>query len=47
MNISRNIKPTESGYADVNGLKMYYEVYGNQYFLVYNLYGRWKYRFPR
>lgn len=26
--ISQNIKPTESGYADVNGLKMYYEVYG-------------------
>jgi pimeloyl-ACP methyl ester carboxylesterase len=26
---SQNIKPTESGYADVNGLKMYYEVYGN------------------
>ena len=24
----QNIKPTESGYADVNGLKMYYEVYG-------------------
>jgi pimeloyl-ACP methyl ester carboxylesterase len=23
------ITPTESGYADVNGLKMYYEVYGN------------------
>jgi pimeloyl-ACP methyl ester carboxylesterase len=23
-----NIKPAESGYADVNGLKMYYEVYG-------------------
>lgn len=22
------LKPTESGYADVNGLKMYYEVYG-------------------
>ncbi len=26
--ITQNIKPTESGYADVNGLKMYYEVYG-------------------
>jgi pimeloyl-ACP methyl ester carboxylesterase len=25
---NRNIKPAESGYADVNGLKMYYEVYG-------------------
>lgn len=25
---SQSIKPTESGYADVNGLKMYYEVYG-------------------
>lgn len=24
----QNIKPVESGYADVNGLKMYYEVYG-------------------
>jgi len=24
----RDIKPAESGYADVNGLKMYYEVYG-------------------
>ena len=24
----QNTKPTESGYADVNGLKMYYEVYG-------------------
>src|SRR5688572_9425800 len=24
----QNMKPTESGYADVNGLKMYYEVYG-------------------
>ena len=23
-----NIKPAESGYADVNGLQMYYEVYG-------------------
>ena len=26
--VSQNIKPVESGYADVNGLKMYYEVYG-------------------
>jgi pimeloyl-ACP methyl ester carboxylesterase len=26
--VNRNIKPAESGYADVNGLKMYYEVYG-------------------
>jgi pimeloyl-ACP methyl ester carboxylesterase len=25
---SKGIKPTESGYAAVNGLKMYYEVYG-------------------
>jgi pimeloyl-ACP methyl ester carboxylesterase len=25
---NQNMKPTESGYADVNGLKMYYEVYG-------------------
>jgi pimeloyl-ACP methyl ester carboxylesterase len=25
---SQNIKPAESGYVDVNGLKMYYEVYG-------------------
>src|SRR5687768_7291139 len=24
----QNIKPAESGYADVNGLKLYYEVYG-------------------
>ncbi len=24
-----NIRPIESGYADVNGLKMYFEVYGN------------------
>lgn len=24
----KNTKPAESGYADVNGLKMYYEVYG-------------------
>jgi len=23
-----NTKPSENGYADVNGLKMYYEVYG-------------------
>ena len=26
--ISQDIKPAESGYADVNGLKMYYEVSG-------------------
>ena len=26
--VSQSIKPAESGYADVNGLKMYYEVYG-------------------
>jgi pimeloyl-ACP methyl ester carboxylesterase len=26
--VGQNIKPGESGYADVNGLKMYYEVYG-------------------
>jgi pimeloyl-ACP methyl ester carboxylesterase len=25
---SENTKPAESGYADVNGLKLYYEVYG-------------------
>ncbi|CAL1517791.1 alpha/beta fold hydrolase [Chitinophaga sp. MM2321] len=25
---NKNIKPAETGYADVNGLKMYYEVYG-------------------
>lgn len=25
---TQSIKPAESGYADVNGLKMYYEVYG-------------------
>lgn len=25
---SQNIKPDESGYADVNGMQMYYEVYG-------------------
>jgi pimeloyl-ACP methyl ester carboxylesterase len=25
---SQNLKPAESGYADVNGLKLYYEVYG-------------------
>jgi pimeloyl-ACP methyl ester carboxylesterase len=24
----QNMKPTQSGYADVNGLRMYYEVYG-------------------
>ena len=28
MAINKNVKPTESGYADVNGLKLYYEVYG-------------------
>lgn len=27
--VSQNIKPAESGYADVNGLKLYYEVYGS------------------
>jgi pimeloyl-ACP methyl ester carboxylesterase len=27
--VTQNIKPAESGYADVNGLKMYYEVYGD------------------
>ena len=26
---TQTIKPSETGYADVNGLKMYYEVYGN------------------
>ncbi len=26
--VTRDIRPAESGYADVNGLKMYYEVYG-------------------
>jgi len=26
---NQSIKPDESGYADINGLKMYYEVYGN------------------
>ena len=26
--VSQSIKPAESGYADVNGLRMYYEVYG-------------------
>ena len=26
--LSASLKPEESGYADVNGLKMYYEVYG-------------------
>ena len=26
--VIQNVKPAESGYADVNGLKMYYEVYG-------------------
>jgi pimeloyl-ACP methyl ester carboxylesterase len=28
MTINQNIKPTLSGYADVNGLQLYYEVYG-------------------
>ena len=28
MAINQKIKPTKSGYADVNGLKMYFEVYG-------------------
>lgn len=27
--VKTDIKPAESGYADVNGLKMYYEVYGS------------------
>ena len=27
--VNQNVKPAETGYADVNGLKMYYEVYGN------------------
>lgn len=26
--VGQNLQPAESGYADVNGLKMYYEVYG-------------------
>jgi hypothetical protein len=26
--VSQNIKPDESGYADINGQKMYYDVYG-------------------
>ena len=26
---NQNVKPTDTGYAEVNGLKMYYEVYGN------------------
>ncbi len=26
---SQSIKPADTGYADVNGLKLYYEVYGN------------------
>jgi pimeloyl-ACP methyl ester carboxylesterase len=26
---NHNLKPAESGYADINGLKLYYEVYGN------------------
>lgn len=28
VNNNKTIRPTESGYAEVNGLKMYYEVYG-------------------
>ncbi|WP_223834383.1 alpha/beta fold hydrolase [Spirosoma profusum] len=28
MATNQNIKPVESGFADINGLKMYYEVYG-------------------
>ncbi|GAB3892080.1 alpha/beta hydrolase [Larkinella knui] len=28
MNETQNLPPTESGYADVNGLQLYYEVYG-------------------
>ena len=28
MATNKHLKPTESGYADVNGLKLYYEVYG-------------------
>ncbi|GAB3706214.1 alpha/beta hydrolase [Spirosoma flavus] len=28
MDTSQKLQPAESGYADVNGLKMYYEVYG-------------------
>jgi pimeloyl-ACP methyl ester carboxylesterase len=27
--VSQNMRPVDSGYADVNGLKMYYEVYGD------------------
>jgi pimeloyl-ACP methyl ester carboxylesterase len=27
--LNKNLNPAEKGYADVNGLKMYYEVYGN------------------
>ncbi len=27
--MSENLQPAEAGYADVNGLKMYYEVYGD------------------
>lgn len=27
--VSQKLQPAESGYADVNGLKMYYEVYGS------------------
>lgn len=26
--MAKNLKPTESGYADVNGLQLYFEVYG-------------------
>jgi hypothetical protein len=26
--VNQTIQPTDTGYADVNGLKMYYEVYG-------------------
>jgi pimeloyl-ACP methyl ester carboxylesterase len=29
MVVSQNLQPAESGYAAVNGLNMYYEVYGN------------------
>lgn len=28
MSVKQNSEPTESGYADVNGLQLYYEVYG-------------------
>ena len=27
--VNQKLEPAESGYADVNGLKMYYEVHGN------------------